>query len=54
MAKEALGLTSDHNAYVYLSDGGHFENLRLYEMVTLRAKLIVVLDWWMRSKDVYW
>jgi len=44
LAKEALGLTSDRSAYVYLSDGGHFENLGLYEMVIRRAKIIVVLD----------
>ena len=27
MVKEALGQTSDESEYVYLSDGGHFENL---------------------------
>ncbi|HXF91640.1 MAG TPA: hypothetical protein VNK46_02695 [Nitrospiraceae bacterium] len=26
---EAFGLTDEHNPYVYLSDGGHFENLGL-------------------------
>jgi hypothetical protein len=41
---EALGLTDDTNAYVYLSDGGHFENLGLYEMVLRRCRTIVVLD----------
>jgi hypothetical protein len=30
---EMLGLTDDENAWVYLSDGGHFDNLGLYEMV---------------------
>jgi hypothetical protein len=29
---------------VYLSDGGHFENLGLYEMVRRRCRHIVVLD----------
>jgi hypothetical protein len=29
---------------VYLSDGGHFENLALYEMVLRRCKDIVVID----------
>jgi hypothetical protein len=29
---------------VYLSDGGHFENLGLYEMVRRRCRTIVVLD----------
>lgn len=41
---EALGRTTDHNPYVYLSDGGHFENLGLYEMVRRRCRLIVVVD----------
>ncbi len=33
---EAFGLTNETNPYVYLSDGGHFENLGLYEMVLRR------------------
>lgn len=41
---EALGRTTDQNPYVYLSDGGHFENLGLYEMVRRRCRLIVVVD----------
>lgn len=41
---EALGLTDDRNKYVYLSDGGHFENLALYEMVLRRCHTIVVSD----------
>ena len=41
---EALGLTDDENSYVYLSDGGHFENLGLYEMVLRRCHQIVVSD----------
>jgi hypothetical protein len=44
MVKEALGQTSDESEYVYLSDGGHFENLGLYEMVRRRCRTIVVLD----------
>jgi len=44
MVKEALGRTSNETDYVYLSDGGHFENLGLYEMVLRRCRLIVVLD----------
>lgn len=42
--KEALGHTREDNAYVYLSDGGHFENLGLYEMVLRRCRFIVVSD----------
>ena len=41
---EAFGLTNDKNKYVYLTDGGHFENLALYEMVLRRCHIIVVTD----------
>jgi hypothetical protein len=41
---EAFGLTDDTSPYVYLSDGGHFENLGLYEMVLRRCHYIVVSD----------
>jgi hypothetical protein len=41
---EAFGLTNENNPYVYLSDGGHFENLGLYEMVLRRCHYIVVSD----------
>jgi hypothetical protein len=44
LPQEALGQTSQRSEYVYLSDGGHFENLGLYEMVRRRCRLIVVLD----------
>ena len=42
--REALGRTNEHSPYVYLSDGGHFENFGLYEMVRRRCRYIVVLD----------
>jgi hypothetical protein len=41
---EAFGLTTDDRPYVYLSDGGHFENLGLYEMVRRRCRFIVAVD----------
>jgi hypothetical protein len=41
---EALGMTDDQNPYIYLSDGGHFENFGLYEMVLRRCHVIVVSD----------
>jgi hypothetical protein len=41
---EACGQTTDQRPYVYLSDGGHFENLGLYEMVRRRCRLIVLVD----------
>src|SRR5262249_34639671 len=34
---EAFGRTTSVNQWVYLSDGGHFENLGLYEMVLRRC-----------------
>ena len=44
LLQELLGATSDTSNYVYLSDGGHFENLALYELVRRRCKLIVASD----------
>ncbi len=44
MVKEGFGLTDDSSPYVYLSDGGHFENLGLYEMVMRRCTRIIMLD----------
>jgi hypothetical protein len=44
LVRELLGLTSDVNPYVYLSDGGHFENLGLWSMVARRCGVIVVSD----------
>lgn len=41
---EAFGRTDDGNKYVYLTDGGHFENLGIYEMVLRRCHWIVVSD----------
>ncbi len=41
---ETFGLTTDQRKYVYLSDGGHFENLGLYEMVRRRCRFIVAVD----------
>jgi hypothetical protein len=41
---ELFGQTTDSADYVYLSDGGHFENLALYEMVRRRCRHIVVID----------
>jgi len=41
---EMFGQTTEDWKYVYLSDGGHFENLGLYEMVRRRCRFIVVSD----------
>jgi hypothetical protein len=44
LVDEALGATTESDPYVFLSDGGHFDNLGLYEMVLRRCKYIVVCD----------
>jgi len=44
IVNEAFGLTNACSPYVYLSDGGHFENLGLYEMVHRRCRTIVLSD----------
>lgn len=44
LLSELFGNTSDRSNYVYLSDGGHFENLGIYELVRRRCRLIVACD----------
>ena len=41
---ELAGQTTDLGEWIYMSDGGHFENLGLYEMVSRRCRRIVVSD----------
>jgi hypothetical protein len=41
---EMFGLTNSRRRYVNLSDGGHFDNLGLYEVVLRRCRHIVVSD----------
>lgn len=41
---EALGKTNDQSPYIYLSDGGHFDNFGLYEMILRRSRFIIVSD----------
>jgi hypothetical protein len=41
---EAIGQTNDSYEWIYLSDGGHFENLGLYEMVLRRCHYIILSD----------
>ncbi|MCA1511478.1 patatin-like phospholipase family protein [Bradyrhizobium sp. NBAIM01] len=42
--REAMGMTKATDPYVYLSDGGHFENLGAYEMIRRRCKYIMISD----------
>ena len=44
LAQETFGLTTETREYVNLSDGGHFDNLGLYEMVRRRCRFILVAD----------
>ncbi|HEV2816406.1 MAG TPA: patatin-like phospholipase family protein [Allosphingosinicella sp.] len=44
LISELTGSTHDRGPDVYLSDGGHFENLGLYEMIRRRCRYIVVSD----------
>jgi len=44
LCSELTGNSTDTSKWVYLSDGGHFENLALYEMVLRRCHCIVLSD----------
>jgi hypothetical protein len=44
LVKELFGLTDDSSGYVYLSDGAHFENLAIYELVRRHCEYIVACD----------
>jgi hypothetical protein len=41
---ELCGAVNDTAHYVYLSDGGHFDNMGLYELVRRRCRTIVICD----------
>ncbi len=42
--RELLGRTDERSPWVYLSDGGHFENLGIYELVRRRCRFIIAVD----------
>lgn len=42
--RELLGAYGKNNAYVNLSDGGHFDNIGVYELLKRRVKFIIVGD----------
>jgi hypothetical protein len=44
LLKELFGLTDDKSGFIYLSDGGHFENLGIYELVKRRCRYIIACD----------
>jgi hypothetical protein len=41
---EMIGMVGADGPDLYLSDGGHFENLGLYEMVRRKCRFIIVVD----------
>ncbi|WP_312512443.1 patatin-like phospholipase family protein [Massilia sp.] len=41
---ELFGQADADAGYVHLSDGGHFDNLGIYELVRRRCKLVIALD----------
>ena len=44
LMRELFGLTDQESQFVYLSDGGHFENLGIYELVRRRCRYIIACD----------
>ncbi len=44
LIKELAGQTDDRSAYLNLSDGGHFDNIGLYELVRRRCRFIIIGD----------
>jgi hypothetical protein len=44
LIKELTGSTNDTSPFVYLSDGGHFENMGMYELLRRRCRTIIVCD----------
>jgi len=44
LLNELFGLTNDRTHFVNLSDGGHFENLGIYELVRRRCRYIFACD----------
>jgi hypothetical protein len=41
---ELFGSAGEDDDFVYISDGGHFENLGIYELVRRRVKFIIACD----------
>src|SRR5262249_5897766 len=41
---ELFGQTDEKSRHVHLSDGGHFENLGVYELIRRRCRYIIVTD----------
>jgi hypothetical protein len=44
LVMELLGIADDNRFFLNISDGGHFENLGIYELVRRRCRLIIACD----------
>ncbi len=44
LLSELFGQQGDDAGYVHLSDGGHFDNLGIYELVRRRCRLVIAVD----------
>jgi hypothetical protein len=44
LTRELLGLADEKRLFLNVSDGGHFENLGVYELVRRRCKVIIACD----------
>jgi predicted acylesterase/phospholipase RssA len=44
LLKEIFGFMNENGPMIYLTDGGHIENLGLYTLLKRRCKLIIVID----------
>lgn len=44
LLNEMIGNLDEKSRYIYLTDGGHIDNLGLYELLRRRCRLIVVID----------
>lgn len=53
LAKEALGMTTADADWVLLSDGAHFENLAVYEMLARGCSELLVVDSGCESADSF-
>ena len=44
LTRELLGLADETRLFLNISDGGHFENLGVYELIRRRCKVIIACD----------
>ncbi|MBV9158760.1 MAG: hypothetical protein JO097_21045 [Acidobacteriaceae bacterium] len=44
LGSELLGIANENRDFVNISDGGHFENLGVYELIRRKARVIVTSD----------